>query len=61
MGQVIAGSHKVSVPTPELLLMAHREADRPDGANLVRSVPMEVGDIVFFYEVSPQGSGSCET
>ena len=46
----IEGSHKVPIPTAELLALAEGGLARAEGSELVKHVPMDVGDTMFFME-----------
>eukprot|EP01046_Picozoa_sp_COSAG06_P003891 COSAG06_NODE_156_length_21863_cov_29.245405_4_plen_161_part_00 len=47
---VIEGSHKVPIPTAELLALAEGGLAGVEGSELVKHVPMDVGDTMFFME-----------
>ena len=46
----IEGSHKVPIPTAELLALAEGGLAGSEGSELVKHVPMDVGDTMFFME-----------
>ena len=45
---IIEGSHKVPIPTAELLALAEGGLAGAEGSELVKHVPMDVGDTMFF-------------
>ena len=47
---IIEGSHKVPIPTAELLALAEGGLAGAEGSELVKHVPMDVGDTMFFME-----------